>query len=311
LLGKEFNFEVARSAALFGDLETVASEVNKQIGSAADFTEMNVIQQNALAKTFGLQREELADILVQQENLNKTRNAYVSLGEKTIEQLKTSGNIEKGVLKRIEAGTATASDYFKVLKDNESILEAKGKSLIQILGDESLASLQSQDAQSKFNDSLEKAKEVFSTFVDGGYLNDLADTIVKLVKLFGDSEGISSKQISQQLGANPSETTTRNTGVYGSSFSRETKIGNKGSIEEIRPLAFLDVISERLGDAFKVNILRGQEGEVMDWNLFSNGINEMNKNIKELNESVKRGGNVYMDGTQVGRATVMANSKMG
>ena len=190
LLGKEFNFEIARSAALFGDLETVASEVNKQIGSAAEFSEMNVIQQNALAKTFGLQRDELADILVQQQNLNDTRGAYLSLGEETIQQLKDTGKIEKGVFDRIKNNTATAGDYFKVLKDSESILEAKGKSLIQILGDESLASLQAQDAQSKFNDSLEKAKEIFSTLVGSGALDKLANSITDFVIALSQGKGI-------------------------------------------------------------------------------------------------------------------------
>ena len=88
LLGKEFNFEVARSAALFGDLETVAKEVTNQIGSAAEFTNMNVIQQNALAKVFGLQREELADILVQQESLNKLKDTYNNRAKDEIENLK-------------------------------------------------------------------------------------------------------------------------------------------------------------------------------------------------------------------------------
>jgi hypothetical protein len=57
--------------------------------------------------------------------------------------------------------------------------------------------------------------------------------------------------------------------------------------------------------------MENKKGELIDFSLFSNGIDEMNKNLKELNENVKKGGNVYMDGTQVGRATVMANSKMG
>jgi uncharacterized protein YfcZ (UPF0381/DUF406 family) len=53
LTGKDLNLETARRAALNGDIETVAKEINKQIGSAADFSEMNVIQQEALAKAMG------------------------------------------------------------------------------------------------------------------------------------------------------------------------------------------------------------------------------------------------------------------
>jgi hypothetical protein len=47
LLGKNINLEKARQAALNNDLETVATEIAKQAGSAAEFAEMNRIQQDA------------------------------------------------------------------------------------------------------------------------------------------------------------------------------------------------------------------------------------------------------------------------
>ena len=307
LLGKEFNFEVARSAALFGDLETVAKEVTNQIGSAAEFTNMNVIQQNALAKVFGLQREELADILVQQESLNKLKDTYNDRAKDEIENLKANGKISDTVYNSIKENKGTASDYFKVLQQ----VIPNQQQLIKDLGEQAFLSLRNQSAQDKFNESLERAKETFSKFVTGNYLDRLADLIVKLIKTFGDSEGIAKSEIAQKLGGNPSEITTRNTSVYGLPFTKETRLGDKGTIKEIRPLAFLDPISEGLGDAFKINYMENKKGEIVDWTLFSNGIEEMNKNLKELNENTKKGGNVYMDGTLVGNTTVMANSKMG
>lgn len=307
LLGKEFNFEVARSAALFGDLETVAKEVTNQIGSAAEFTNMNVIQQNALAKAFGLQREELADILVQQESLNKLKDTYNDRAKDEIENLKANGKISDTVYNSIKENKGTASDYFKVLQQ----VIPNQQQLIKDLGEQAFLSLRNQSAQDKFNESLERAKETFSKFVTGNYLDRLADLIVKLIKTFGDSEGIAKSEIAQKLGGNPSEITTRNTSVYGLPFTKETRLGDKGTIKEIRPLAFLDPISEGLGDAFKINYMENKKGEIVDWTLFSNGIEEMNKNLKELNENTKKGGNVYMDGTLVGNTTVMANSKMG
>lgn len=340
LLGKEFNFEVARAASLFGDLETVAKEVTNQIGSAGEFSRMNVIQQDALAKTFGLQREELADILVQQQNLNDTRGAYLSLGEETIKQLENTGKIESDVLKRIKTGTATSKDYFKVLKDNESILEAKGKSLIQILGDESLASLQAQDAQSKFNDSLEKAKEIFSTFVDGGFLDNLANTITDFVIALGQGKGVARQLI---FGSNVSETDRLNYQKQ----QQEKKLSSvsdpteqniiKAEIAEIDKK--INAISEdkyakEVEANSGMNVLRGPkfaEGGIVTRPVYNATIGEAGKEaVLPLNEfysrvdntkmitllekliaTVEKGGNVYMDGTLVGNATVMANSKMG
>jgi hypothetical protein len=329
LLGKEFNFEVARAAALFGDLETVAKEVTNQIGSAGEFSRMNVIQQEALAKTFGLQRDELADILVQQQNLNDTRGAYLKLGEKTIEQLKASGNIEKGVFNRIENNTATAQDYFRVLKDNQSILEAQGQSLIQILGDESLASLQAQDAQSKFNDALEKAKEIFSTLVGSGALDALANAATDFAIGLSQGKGIISQLFNPFGGVDETDrlnyeksqlekkrSSTTDVNEQKRINAQIAEINEKISIEESQPV--FDVEPSIAADfisrpGLPVQKFRKDDIIIGATNPF--GGSQDNTRVMALLEkliaTVEKGGNVYMDGTQVGRATVMANSKMG
>jgi len=69
LLGKNINLEKARQAALNNDLATVAKEISDQIGSSAEFSKMNRIQQEALAKSVGMNREDLAKTLFVQEQL--------------------------------------------------------------------------------------------------------------------------------------------------------------------------------------------------------------------------------------------------
>ena len=69
LLGRDINLERARQAALNNDIATVAEEIAKQAGSAAEFGEMNVLQQQALADAVGMSREELASSLYLQEQL--------------------------------------------------------------------------------------------------------------------------------------------------------------------------------------------------------------------------------------------------
>ena len=73
LTGKDLNLERARLAALNGDIATVAEEISKQIGTSAEFSGMNVIQQEALAKSMGMSREEMASMLENQENLSKVQ----------------------------------------------------------------------------------------------------------------------------------------------------------------------------------------------------------------------------------------------
>jgi plasmid maintenance system antidote protein VapI len=71
LLGKNINLEKARAAALAGDQVTLAQELQQQAGSFSNFSAMNVIQQEALAKAMGMSSDQLADILYQQDLQSK------------------------------------------------------------------------------------------------------------------------------------------------------------------------------------------------------------------------------------------------
>jgi hypothetical protein len=81
LLGKDINLEKARAAALAGDQVTLAQELQKEAGNFSDFTKMNVIQQEALAKAMGMTSDQLADILFQQEVQGKSAKELRALGK--------------------------------------------------------------------------------------------------------------------------------------------------------------------------------------------------------------------------------------
>ena len=129
LLGKNINLEKARQAALNNDLATVAEEIAKQAGSAAEFTAMNRIQQEALAKAVGMSREDLAKSLQSREILAK-------LGGKDADM---------------------QAAYNRLKAEGLSQEEIANK-----LGDERLAqSLHSEGIQSQFTASVAKMKELF------------------------------------------------------------------------------------------------------------------------------------------------------
>ncbi len=75
LLGKQINLEKAREAALRGDMGKVAEEVmgNEAIMNA--FATDNVIQQEAAAKALGMNRDQLAGMIKEQEKLEAVRGA--------------------------------------------------------------------------------------------------------------------------------------------------------------------------------------------------------------------------------------------
>jgi hypothetical protein len=130
LLGKDINLEKARQAALNNDLATVAEEIAKQAGSAAEFGAMNRIQQDALAKSVGMSREELAKTLFVQEQIGNVSAEEAKIKEKYINDLQAKG------LSQDEIKEKLANTSLKTLEKQSSM-------------------------QAKLNKSVEKLREVF------------------------------------------------------------------------------------------------------------------------------------------------------
>ena len=70
LTGRMINTDKARELALAGDLDGMQREITSQIGSAAEFESMNVIQRQKLAAAFGVSVGELSKMITNQDKLN-------------------------------------------------------------------------------------------------------------------------------------------------------------------------------------------------------------------------------------------------
>ena len=81
LLGRDINLERARAAALTGDQVTLQNELAKEMGSFEEFTKMNVLQQEALAGALGMSADQIADMLFNQETMNKSVKELRDLGK--------------------------------------------------------------------------------------------------------------------------------------------------------------------------------------------------------------------------------------
>ena len=73
LLGKEINLEKARQAALQGDMATVADEVLKNTAIMNAFETKNVIAQEKAAAALGMSRNDLANMVTEQQQLEAVR----------------------------------------------------------------------------------------------------------------------------------------------------------------------------------------------------------------------------------------------
>lgn len=144
LTGKQLNLETARQAALNNDLATVADEVAKNIGGAAEFSKMNRIQQEEMAKAVGMSREELAKTLTEQEALK-------SISATSLED---------------------AQEKYKL-----AVAEGREKEFLNQLGDESLAK---QFQQMELAKQKEESEKVLLDMLQ----DQLAPTMVSISKDF-------------------------------------------------------------------------------------------------------------------------------
>jgi len=63
LLGRELNLDKARTLALNNDLEGVMREIVNQVGTEAEFQQMNAIERQALAEAVGMSTEDLSKMI--------------------------------------------------------------------------------------------------------------------------------------------------------------------------------------------------------------------------------------------------------
>jgi len=184
LLNRDLNLEKARSAYFTGDTKTFQEEINRLVKESGPDFKNNVIAQQSLAAAFGLSREGLADMVTEQEKFEKFQSNMIKLSEKELEIIEENlkaygikGKLSEATISQLKAGTITGSAFEQALKQ----IGVEGENLTDILGKLSSHSLESSDAQEKFNKSLDSAKEVFTRFVDGGYLDKLANALTDFV----------------------------------------------------------------------------------------------------------------------------------
>jgi hypothetical protein len=123
LTGKNLNFERARALALNGQTADAAAEIAKQVGTSADFTKMNVIQQEAIAKSVGMTRDELAQSLIDREAL-----AEISKIEGTEQKAQFDALVNK--VGKEEALKALREGSLQTLYDQQNVQEQFSNSLL-------------------------------------------------------------------------------------------------------------------------------------------------------------------------------------
>jgi hypothetical protein len=96
LTGKQMNLERARAAALANDMKGLSEEIGKNEEIIGAFASGNRLAQEATAKALGMNREQLASMVYQQEAMKiGAEGVRAKYGEQAYEQLKAQAAQEK------------------------------------------------------------------------------------------------------------------------------------------------------------------------------------------------------------------------
>ena len=135
LLGRDINLQKARELALAGDAEAFAVELTKQVGSQAEFEQMNVIQRRALSSALGISVEQMAKMVRNQDKVRSIGDAIAEqeglegmIGRKAMDNMaKIITDLQRvGAELVISIGPTVASIASGIAKFTQGLHESKG-----------------------------------------------------------------------------------------------------------------------------------------------------------------------------------------
>lgn len=166
ITGRELNLEQARYYALTNNIAGLVGEIAKNGITIESFASMNAIEQEKTAAAFGMQADEMADMLYKADILEKVSKGRTKELRNQAQELRNQG-------------TAASTSLAIQLENKAAAIENAiytGKSLED--------AEKSVSAQDKFNVALEKAQEMFSDLVTGGTLDALSDILLDIIESF-------------------------------------------------------------------------------------------------------------------------------
>jgi hypothetical protein len=177
LTGRNINLEKARLFALNNDTAGVAREIAAQGITTAKFAGMNRIQQEAIAKSIGMSREDLAKSLLEQQ-------ALTNLGAKDKTELDKKVLLRVKEVNAIQDATAREEARAKLIKDlgsDELVRQQENRSLAELQAD---AAQKIVDAFDKLSPLLNIISKVFGFIEKNVQLIALGLTAMASLSIF-------------------------------------------------------------------------------------------------------------------------------
>ena len=182
LTGKELNLEKAREAALNNDNATLMEEIANQFGSIEDFQKMNRVQQEAFAKSIGMSRDGLADMLVSSKENAAANTDMVSEQDKSLAAMQSMAKTSETLAAREEARANQFAKIFELLNPIVELFKEMGPLVLEFITPivETLAPV----LKDIMTTVLPVIKDIFKNI--GGFLGDILTSLKPLFPIIGN-----------------------------------------------------------------------------------------------------------------------------
>ena len=299
LLGKQFNFEKARELALMGKSSEAAGELLKQIGGINSLEKMNVIQRERVAAAIGLSSDELSKAAKEQAILT-------NLG--------------------VQNKNALQEQYDLLVKNHDTVglTALQDKIRNQENGEVLLSQISQLSVQQRFEESMNKVKEILANIVAGplmGFINGIVKflehtTVLKamLAGIAGLVAAITVPLLTLAFTLNPigsAIAAVAASAVVGGALFSMSDSPYQGSVKD----SVIDPSGQVMISTPKGGIIPDKNDSIITTTNpqgLLNGGGGGNDNsavvakLDELIGHVQKGGNVYIDSTNSGRAYGMS-----
>jgi len=168
LTGKQINLEKARMAALNNDMATLTEEIANNTEIQAAFSSGNRIQQEAIAKSLGMSKDDVAKmILLSEKNKNLTDEQRAAAAGISVEEAKRLGTQEQisKAIEKMTAALAPALGIFASLLSNSAVLYTTMAAVGTIITVKMLGGLISFGKEMK--DTLSTTKDIAKNLAKG------------------------------------------------------------------------------------------------------------------------------------------------
>ena len=348
LINKELNFERARAAALNKDYATVAEEMLKNAGSLKEFQDMSSVAQELFAKSMNLTAEEVAKMLTLEQAAVDAGFQSVKARKEEFDAMVDLIGMEKAVLRFKDKGFAklrqqqSVQSQINMLLENVKTLFMTGiepvvKQITKYLTENPEAINKMIDKVVNFVQELYKGETTLNNIADTvegtitlfkGLGNSIDTVVLKplravyhlvksvtepfLILFSGDSLADKAKKMSdsfkQNMALSGANLTDAFTGIFAPVVGEEVT----NQAQELQKLYDKDIIAKE-PKTTSINVNDFQiNTHPKDTLVMAGGTKfgeETNSLLKELIGAVSKGGNVYLNGNQVGQAMTLSQYK--